>query len=122
MKKLLITIFALGVVSGLCFAAEYGSNSMNTATTPVMDILKAAQGKVESVSMADPAKGTKSEIVVVDDMEKKWTFIVKPTTTIYDAGMQPTALDKIKADDKVTVKYSVDKEGLNEAQSISLMK
>ncbi len=128
MKKVLITIFALTVANGLCFAADMGTNTMKTPPMNEMkksssvEALKAFQGKVESMSLADAAKGTKSEIVVVDDMGKKMNFIVMSTTTIYDANVQPITLDKIKVDDKAMVKYAVNKEGLNEAQSITLMK
>ena len=130
MKKILITIFVLTVANGLCFAADMGTaapkppamNAMNEIKSAAMESLKMAQGKVESVSMADATKGTKSEVILVDDMGKKWTFGVQSTTTIWDADVQPITLDKIKADDKVMVKYSVNKEGMNEAQSISLMK
>ena len=127
MKKIFITIFVLTFANGLCFAADMGMSApkapmMNAMKSAAMESLKMAQGKVESVSMADAMKGTKSEIVLVDDMGKKWTFGVQSTTTIWDANLQPTTMDKIKAEDKVMVKYSVDKEGMNEAQSISLMK
>ena len=127
MKKIFITIFALTVANGLCFAADMGTAApkapaMNEMKSAAMESLKMAQGKVESVSMADAMKGTKSEIVLVDDMGKKWTFGVQSTTTIWDANVQPITLEKIKAEDKIMVKYSVDKEGMNEAKSISLMK
>ena len=132
MKKILGTIFALILMSGLCFAQSSSSTSKPTMMKApealkvpepaAMDAAKAFHGKVESVSVADAAKGTKSEIVAVDDSGKKMTFWVKPTTTIYDASLQPITLDKIKADDKTLVKYEVNKEGLNETQSISLMK
>ena len=127
MKRIFITIFALTVANGLCFAADMETAApkapaMNEMKPAAMESLKVAQGKVESVSMADAMKGTKSEIVLVDDMGKKWTFGVQSTTTIWDANVQPITLDKIKVDDKVMVKYSVNKEGMNEAQSISLMK
>ena len=67
-------------------------------------------------------KGLKSGIVIVDNTGNKLSFIVRPTTTIYDANFQPFTLDKITTNDKVTLMYSVDKAGLNEVQSISLVK
>ena len=149
MRKILMTISALTLMSGLCFAQSSPATSKPAITKApemkapealkapaavagdkgkpatmgaVMDAAKAFHGKIESVSVADAAKGTKSEIVAVDDSGKKMDFWVKPTTTIYDAALQPITLDKIKADDKAMVKYEVNKEGLNETQSISLMK
>ncbi len=147
MKKILVALSVLPLMSGLCFAqgtmmgttkpAMKASETAKPAggpgglggevVKPVMmgapvEAAKAFHGKIESVSIADPIKGTKSEVVVVDDSGKKMNFLVKPTTTIYDANLQPLTLDKVKADDKAMVKYEVNKEGLNETQSISLMK
>ena len=83
---------------------------------------KAVKGKVESVSVADPQKGTKSEVVVSDENGQKSTFLVKSTTTIYDADWKATTLDKITKDAKIKVKYSVTKEGVNEALSLNVLK
>ena len=134
MKKILGTMFALTLVSGLCFAqapeavkapvaaaADMGKPAVGAA----MEAVKVFHGKIESVSVADAAKGTKSEIVAVDDSGKKMNFLVNPNhTTIYDAALQPITLDKIKVDDKVLVKYEANKyhAEINEAQSISLVK
>ena len=142
MKKMLVALSVLPLMSGLCFAqgsmattssamkaAEASkapkAAAVETGKAAMGDAMKAAMafnGKIESLSVADLLKGTKSEIVVVDDSGKKMNFWVKPTTTIYDANLQPLTLDKVKADDKAMVKYEVNKEGLNETQSISLMK
>jgi hypothetical protein len=78
-------------------------------------------GKVESVTIGDPTKGTKSEIVVVGRKEKKNTFVVTDATKIYDQEKKEITLDKLMKDDKVKVKYCVTKEG-NEAKEISVQK
>jgi len=82
-------------------------------------------GDVQSVTLADPAKGTKSEIVVADKSgvePREYTFLVKTTTTIYDAEWKPLTLDKIAAGTGVKVRYATTKEGVNEAVSISNVK
>ena len=122
MKKLFITIFALTMLNSICFAAETTSTAIQTALAISPKTIQGKVASVSAVSTADVMKGLKSGIVIVDNTGNKLSFIVRPTTTIYDANFQPLTLDKITMNDKVTLMYSVDKAGLNEVQSISLMK
>jgi len=84
--------------------------------------LKSFTGKVEAVSTADAATGTKSEISVMEDSGKKFTFLVKSTTTIYGSDSNAVSLDKISKGEKVKVKYDITKEGVHEAVSIHVIK
>ena len=120
MKKIFITLAILAFMSSWCFAQQ-PAKQVKAAPKAVIET-KTMSGKVESTILADPVKGTKSEIVVVDDSGKSSTFTVKSTATIYDADWKATTLDKINKDERVKVRYSVTKEGVNEAESISLMK
>jgi len=79
-------------------------------------------GRIKSITIADPVKGSKSEIMVVDENSTEKVFLVKSTTTIYDADFKAVSLDKIKTDNKVKVKYITTKEGVNEAVSLNLVK
>jgi hypothetical protein len=121
MKKILLTIIALGFVSSVCFAEQ----AVPQATVKVMPKAvetKTFTGKIDSVSLLDIAKGTKSEIIVVDEKSQKLTFLVKGTTTIYDAMSNAMLLGNIKKDSDVKVSYVTTKEGVNEATSIRLAK
>lgn len=128
MKKIFIALFMTAVTSALCFAQEAASTVKTTPAAPAAPAVvkpaekKIVSGKVESVTFADPAKGTKSEIAVVDESGKKNDFLVKSTTTIYDADWKATTLDKVNKDQKVRIKYTTTKEGVNEALSISAVK
>lgn len=75
-------------------------------------------GKIDSISLADPVKGTKSEIIGIDKDNKKFSFLITSTTTMYSARSVPITLDKIKKGDNVKVKYITTKEGINEAISV----
>lgn len=110
MKRLLLTAVALLVGSSLCFAQPYS----NTAATTT----KSASGKIQSVTEADAAKGTKSEIIITGNDNKQLTFLVKTSTTIYNASGSPTTLKGLKKDDQVKVNYATSAAGVMEASSV----
>ena len=118
MKQILFVALAVMLVSGICFA----QTQQTPSTAPKAPVAKSLMGKVDSVTLADPVKGIKPQITLVDENGKKTTFLVKDTTTIYDADWKATTLDKISKDTKVKVRYSTTKEGVMEANSINLMK
>ena len=122
MKKILLTILAVTFVSSLCFAAEQATQSVVVKAAPKAIETKVFTGKIESVSMADMTKGTKSEITVVDEKNQRLTFLVKGTTTIYDTFSNAMLLSSLQKDSNVKVAYMTTKEGVNEATSIRLQK
>ena len=95
-------------------------NSALVYTATVSDPVKQVTGKVRLVSVADPKRETRSEIVVVDKNKKQVSIIVKDTTTIYDSNWKPISLDRITKDQLVRIKYTTSKEGLDKAKTISL--
>jgi len=124
MKSLLLVFCIMGLAVSPCLAQQSAA-PVTPKGTPQAVETKTVTGEVKSVTLADPVKGTKSEIVVVDKSgtePKEYTFLVKSTTTIYDADWKAITLDKIKQDDKVRVTYSTTKEGVHEAASISIKK
>jgi len=111
MKRIITLAIIFIFASALSFAATRGNNkSIDMEMT----------GKIKAITIADPLKGTKSEITVMDDKSKENVFVVKSTTTIYGADFKAISLDKLKADEKVLVKYTTTKKGNNEAVSINL--
>jgi hypothetical protein len=79
-------------------------------------------GTVDSVTMADLAKGTKSEIVVVNMANTKMNFLVVATTTLYNAKVETISLDKIVKGNEVSVEYKTTAEGVYEAVSVKVTK
>jgi hypothetical protein len=79
-------------------------------------------GTVDSVTMADPAKSTKSEIVVVNKANITMSFLVVATTTLYNAKGETIGLDKIVKGNEVNVEYKTTAEGAYEAASIKVTK
>ncbi|HEX2695444.1 MAG TPA: hypothetical protein VHP61_06795 [Acidobacteriota bacterium] len=79
-------------------------------------------GTVDSVTLADTVKGTKSEIVVVNTANTKMSFLVLATTTLYNAKDETIGLDKIIKGNEVNVKYATTAEVVYEAVSIKVTK
>jgi hypothetical protein len=77
-----------------------------------------AVGKVDMVTLEDPAKGVRSEIAILDETGARLILIVKPTTTIYGPDWKAITLDKLTKDQLVRVQYSKSKEGSFTALSI----
>jgi hypothetical protein len=77
---------------------------------------------VKSISLADPVKGTKSEIVVIDAAKKTTHILVTSTTTLWDADAKAIMSDKILPKDRVNVVYLTTEEGINLGESIKVLK
>lgn len=120
MKRVALALCILAPVIGSPSWALADESAM-AATVPVIahSILGAV---VKSVSWADPAKGTKSEIVVVDAARKSTHILVMSTTTIWDADAKAILPDKIAAKSKVNVIYFTTDEGINVGKSIKILK
>ena len=79
-------------------------------------------GVVKSVSWADPAKGTKSEIVVIKAAKKAIHILVASTTTLWDKEAKAIMPDKLTAKSHVNVIYLTTEEGINIGKSIKILK
>jgi hypothetical protein len=116
--------FLIGLVLVLGLAAMTSAQQSATAASQKHHAAsgKVFKGTVDAVTLADPAKGTKSEITVVDAQKKSLVFLVKSTTTLYDVSGTAITLDKIIKGNKVRVRYQTTAEGLHEAASVRLTK
>ena len=114
-------ILVLLVVFVFCFSAVYSlaSQATQAAKKPVQH--KTFVGTVETLTMGDTAKGTKTELVVVNEAKQKMTFVVTAATVVHDSQGKATAVDKCKAGTKVSVKYTTTAEGVNDAISIKIL-
>jgi hypothetical protein len=116
MKRAFLTLCIL--VSSAAWAFADDSAMAATVPLPVHIILG---GVVKSVSWSDPAKGTKSEIVVTETTRKTTHILVTSTTTLWDADEKAIMLDKIAAKKKVNVVYFTTPEGINVGKSIKIL-
>jgi len=91
-------------------------------SAPDTNIVQTLTGSIDAVSIADTAKGMRSEIIIAGPNRPQLVLIVKGTTTIYDAAWKPTGLDVLRKKDQVRVKYITTGEGFAEALSIRQLK
>lgn len=122
MKNIILLALVILLLSSISYAQPGAAPKVSAPAAVQAVITKKLTGKVKLVVLADPVKGGKSEITVVDENTTEKVFVVKSTATIYDADFKAVSLDKIKPDDKVKVKYITTKEGVNEAVSLNLVK
>lgn len=121
MKKSLVMLVTCLFVLGFA-ALSFSQTQARPGQKPAHAAGKVVLGTVQTVTMADPAKATKSEIVIVDKASAKLMFLVKPTTTIYDAKGSSLTLNKVVKGEAVRIRYTTTTEGVNEAASIRIMK
>ena len=123
MSKVLIALLGLSFIATSAFAQAPAVQAKPAGEQAAKAVeVKTFFGKVDVVSAADPAKGIKSEIVVANEAGVKSTFLVKSTTTIYDANASTITIEKIIKGDEVKVKYITTKEGVEEAMSVRVIK
>jgi hypothetical protein len=122
MKKLLLVVVALMLVSGACFAQI--SEKM---ASPAKEVAKGVEsvgefvGKVVSVTVAEPARGvTESTVKVTDEMGNPISFTVNSAAKITDASLNVITLGQLKEGEKVKVKATKTKEGKEEAKAITV--
>ncbi|NTV29464.1 MAG: hypothetical protein HGA80_05225 [Candidatus Omnitrophica bacterium] len=118
MKRFALSAVALLVTGGLAFAQTPAPTKPAIPAKPAAIRSKTFSGKIQSVTEADAAKGTKSEISVVGDDAAAKVFLVKAGTTIYAPNGQPLALKDLKAENSVKVSYKTSPEGVLEALAI----
>lgn len=94
MKKILLAVLALIFTSSLCFAQQ--AQAPVSKPTPAPVETKNITAKVDSVTIGDVAKGTKSELVVVADNGQKLSFAVKSGTLPVQKSKSYPTCAKIK--------------------------
>lgn len=120
MRKTAIATIILAGAWSICFA--YDSINPLRVSSPETLKVNFTTGEVRSVSLADPGKGMRSEIILAAESGQQCIMLVKATTTIYDATGKPITLSTIKKGDKIKTKYITTGEGVNETLSIRLLK
>ncbi len=120
MRKFAVTLASILFVAGFAFLGF--SQQSNPAPKPPHVPTKGVVGTVDAVTLADADAATKSEITVINKTNAKLMFLVKPTTTIYDAKGKPLTLDKVVKGEEVRVRYTTTAEGVNEATFIKIIK
>ena len=109
MKKILLLSFSIILVASFSFAQFPGEN------------FKQVTGAVKDLKIGKPSKGILSQIVVVDDKGKEMTLEIDPEATFYDAEFYPVTLEKIKAGERVNIRYNTTDDGTNQATWFNIL-
>ncbi|MBF0330378.1 MAG: hypothetical protein HQL17_00440 [Candidatus Omnitrophica bacterium] len=105
------------LVAALLFVSTGLSMAQPAAAKASVPAVIAVAGKIQAVTEADVAKGTKSEVVIdVNGVAK--TVLIKKSTTIYDVNAKPLMLKDLKKDELIKVNCKASAEGVLEAVSI----
>ena len=118
MKRFMLSAAVLLLTGGLALAQNAGPLPVKPTAPgkpPVAHIAKSISGKIQSVSEADAARGTKSELTLVNQEGVVKALLVKAGTTIYDGNGKPLTLKDLNAGDLVKVNYKTSAEGVLEA-------
>jgi hypothetical protein len=124
MKKIIIPVIIVIFLSAVSFAKQPSEQNIKANEIYALKMVQTKEftGEVKKATIADPVKGTKSEVMVADEKSGEKIFLVKTTTTVYDVDFKAMTFERLKADDKLKVRYITTKEGVNEAVSINLIK
>ncbi len=132
MKKLALAVVVLVSFSQMSFAAPAAVPAVPAAPAvaaapvaavkPAVVDVKMLAGKVDAVVVADPVKGTKSSLQLVNEQGQKALFLVEPMTVITDAAGKALALGSLANGTVVQVAYVLNKGGVNEAVAVKLTK
>ncbi|MGO9145339.1 MAG: hypothetical protein ACLQDF_03145 [Desulfomonilia bacterium] len=117
MKRILMIVCIFGLVSTVCLAVQPELNPTKKIPAKA-GTSKEIKGKVEEVVLEDLVNEVRPKITIITGDGQKHTFVIRPTTTIYDPGWNPTTLDKITKGQFVRIKYKINKEGYSVALSI----
>lgn len=116
MKKILAVMLGLVLATTVSFAAE-----QNKATkSPASSMMQTAQGTVESVQLADPAKKVKGSLGLKLDSGTTEKFGLSSSVAVYDANHHRAAATELKSGAKVKVQYVI-MGGSSEAQIVTLL-
>jgi hypothetical protein len=122
MKRVVIILCALGLLSSVCFGQDTLLSVPKEGTHPPVSKKIVAplemRGSVETITPSEPSKGIRPEITLSGEDGKNYTFLVRTTTTIYGPDWKAITLDKLEKGQQVRVQYITNKDGFLVAQSI----
>jgi hypothetical protein len=120
MGRRLAIAFAMMVIAAVAGDARPASPA-TAQPSAARAATKAFAGVVQAVTLADPEHEIRSEIVAVEKDGRRSSFLVTPSTTIYDPAWKVLALGQIQSGERVKIRYITTADGLNVSRSIHIL-
>ncbi|MEI6437142.1 MAG: hypothetical protein WCO69_00155 [Candidatus Omnitrophota bacterium] len=124
MKQMLMAVLVVLALVPVSFAQPAPAAKVPAAVTAAPGAAVEAKiftGKVRSIVLEDPAKGTKSSVVVASPKGERSFFQVTSVTQVQDAAGQTVALGSLANGTEVLVGYVL-KDNVREAALIKVVK
>jgi hypothetical protein len=122
MKRAAIILCTIGVLSLSVHAQDTLLTAQKGGTPPPVSTKVVAplevRGKIDTITLSEPSLGIRPEITVSGEDGKKYTFLIRTTTTIYGPDWKAISIDKLVKGQQVRVQYITNKDGFLVAQSI----
>jgi hypothetical protein len=124
MKRVVLVFCTLGVLFSLCIGQDSPLAAQKEGTPPPPPVSKKAvaplelKGKVDAIILPEPSKGIRPEISLLSEDGRRYTFLVRTTTTIYGPDWKAISMDKLEKNQQVRVQYITNKDGFLVAISI----
>jgi hypothetical protein len=119
MSSRLAIAFTVAFAASAIAAGGTGPVPPATAHEPSVEaVIKTFAGVVEAVTLADPVRETRSEIVAVNAAGRRSSFLVTASSTIYDPAWRVLILRQIHSGDRVRIRYVTTADGLNVSRSV----
>jgi hypothetical protein len=117
MKKATIIMVSLIFICGIMAFGQAQKAQPKVKAAAV----KTFTGTIDTITLGDPAKNTKTEIAIKGEKESLTVTVVEKTK-FTDLENKATTVDKLKVGDKVHIRYTTTAAGINEVTLIKLVK
>ncbi len=128
MKRIALYVCFLGIFSLTCFGSDLVLHAQTKGTPPPASLPKKitnpeikpleVRGRTEAVRLADPSMGIRPEISITGEDGKRYSFLIRSTTTIYGQDWKAIPLEKLVIGEYVRVQYNTNEYGKSVALSI----
>ena len=121
MKKMTMVLMTLIFASGICLAAEQTKDLKQPVKPPMAEAHQIASGTIDSIIPADLEKKTKAKLALKQENGSVEKFVLGKAA-IFDINAKHLELSQLKSGEKAKIQFITSKDGVKEAQIVTLVK